>query len=87
MILWRTGSVDRRNADQNADQSVACPSRNKAGGFPGGPLVKSSPSNASIWDPTCLLAKKPEHKSRNNIITNSIKTKTWFIYVKILKKN
>ena len=49
-------------------------------------MVKSSPSNPSIWDPTCLLAKKPEHKSRSNIITNSIMTKTWFIYVKIKKK-
>ena len=39
VILWRTGSVDRRR--QNADQSVACPSRNKAGGFPGGPVVKT----------------------------------------------
>lgn len=29
MILWRTGSVERQR--QNADQSVVCPLRNKAG--------------------------------------------------------
>lgn len=41
VILWRTGSVERRREKerrrgserrrQNADKSVACPSRNKAG--------------------------------------------------------
>ena len=43
------------------------------GDFPGGPVVKTSPSNAggagsipgrgAKIDPTCLAAKKPKHKT------------------------
>ena len=41
------------------------------GGFPGGPVVKTSPFNAGAvgsipgrgGNPTCLLAGKPKHKA------------------------
>ena len=39
----------------------------KSWDFPGGPVVKTSPSNAGgmgwIPGPTCLVAKKPKHKT------------------------
>ena len=43
--------------------------------FPGGPVVKTSPSNAGVWvrslvgelDPTCLTAKKPKHKTETTL--------------------
>ena len=52
------------------------------GYFPSGPVVKTSLSSAghaaSIPGQgakvTCLLAKKPQHRNRSNIVTNSIKT-------------
>ena len=52
------------------------------GYFPGGPVVKTSLSSAGHAGSipgqgakvTCLLAKKPQHRNRSNIVTNSIKT-------------
>ena len=44
--------------------------------FPGGPMVKTSPSNVGVagfypwsgsYDPTCLVAKKPKHKKNHMI--------------------
>ena len=48
--------------------------------FPGGPVVKISPSSARCefdpWlrseDPTCLVTKNPKASYRNNIVINSI---------------
>jgi len=57
-------------------------------------VVKTLPSNAKGADlspgweakiPTCLVAKKPKHKSRSNIVTNSIKVLKKVHIKKILK--
>ena len=53
------------------------------GAFHGGPVVKTSPSNAEgaglipgqgAKIPHVLWSKKKTHKNRSNIVTNSIKT-------------
>ena len=49
--------------------------KSKAWDFPGGPVLRLSlpVQGLGIQYPTCLMAKKPKHKT-SNIVTNSIKT-------------
>ena len=56
--------------------------RDKGWDFPGGPVVKTSPSNEGGAVPSLVgklrshmpLGQKPKTQNRSNIVTNSIKT-------------